>query len=119
MIDIDELAALANAATPGPWTAGSRCVRDSDGHGVAGEGYTTEDADLAYIAAANPETVLALIERLRAAEELAMANRGDYLRAHALLCDLHQRFSKALTPGTRPTDWDTLVAAAERHGVQP
>jgi hypothetical protein len=80
MIDVDELATLANAATPGPWTFAARAVRVTNGPSagmpVAEQGDFDDDEDMAHIAAANPATVLALIERLRAAEaELETALR--------------------------------------------
>ena len=64
----ETLRALAEAATPGPWVAwiipGCSVVR------TAQEPYVTcsTDADLAFIAAANPTAVLALLDRLEAAE---------------------------------------------------
>lgn len=66
---LDELEAHAKAATPGPWT-----VLDGDGCGWINEltqGYDGQFpiADCNYIAAANPQTVLALIAVARAAKE--------------------------------------------------
>ena len=73
----DELRRLAEAATPGPWKVErddpSPDVHDATGSVIA----TTMHSDLsrmedghnaAFIAAANPAAVLALLDRLRAAE---------------------------------------------------
>jgi len=75
MTDLDALAALAEAATPGPWTHDDesdyqglvRIWRDIDPPPVMTMG-RVHAADAAYIAAADPTTILALVERLRAAE---------------------------------------------------
>lgn len=88
--DLHALAALAEAATPGPWTA-----EDGDGmpgydgmanvygapeemgtvdrpsQRIARVTYTQEDADAVYIAAASPDVVRELIERVIKAEALA------------------------------------------------
>lgn len=91
MTDHNELRALALAATPGPWRVGrgskSRIYApyhvQPDGHAIARtygselNGIGVADltgpvniADAAYIAAANPATVLALLEALEALEGL-------------------------------------------------
>lgn len=76
MIDIEELKKLALAATPGPWEAVSNSVRDQIGPNGVG-GFLVADCpanigkrleDAAFIAAANPRTVLALIARIEALE---------------------------------------------------
>lgn len=90
----DELRALASAATPGPWETG-----DADPEGVIYVGarfqdevYATADLNYAsladakvvedarYIAAANPATVLALLDevaRLRAVARAACEERTE------------------------------------------
>jgi hypothetical protein len=79
MLDLDELEAKARAATPGKWCIKLGQATFGDGSQVA---YVMQDApdphaviayevaltDAAHIAAANPATVLALIERVRRAE---------------------------------------------------
>ena len=87
-LDLDELERLAREATPGPWCCESCGEERADGLGdtrlicapsndhpgktqclAAMEGHPSEYAnDAAFIAAANPAAVLALIERLRVAE---------------------------------------------------
>lgn len=88
-LDLDKLEAIAAAATPGPWREGADpwngkplFVSDAlDGNGNPtsiirapspewGEegGFEITIADSAYIAAANPETVLKLIRRVRELE---------------------------------------------------
>ena len=82
-LDIPRLAALAEAATPGPWemddaeifAANGRCI----GSTALWDDAPNADqsiADAAYIAAADPTTILALIRRVQAAEaELVAAHR--------------------------------------------
>ena len=71
--DTDNLRRLAEAATPGPWFVAERVTRSGlsiveDGrvHGMFP--VTAERHEAAYIAAANPVAILALLDRLRAAE---------------------------------------------------
>lgn len=76
-LDLPRLIALAEAATPGPWRthlcddtaviainrweiAGMRGDYDTD--------HESMEANAAYIAAASPDTILALIWRVQAAE---------------------------------------------------
>lgn len=79
MLDLDELARLAEKATPGEWrsevwyTTNQRNVDAGRlwvcNVGEPGGAYEPSIvADAAYIAAVNPATVLSLIARLRAAE---------------------------------------------------
>lgn len=79
-IDLDALAATAKAATPGPWedsvddlTNDVNVYHDQEQRlWVAQTGTEPgeqERANAEFIAAADPATVLALIERVRAAEE--------------------------------------------------
>ena len=84
-MDLDRLEALALKATPGPWwergavhivpesmsEAGMRVHTVSVPHDSGqrwDEIFAYVRSDAAYIAAANPQTVLALIKRLRDAE---------------------------------------------------
>jgi hypothetical protein len=61
MTDHDELRRLAQAATPGPWTSTGFRVSDTT---VAKylTARTETHADAAFIAAANPATVIALLD---------------------------------------------------------
>jgi hypothetical protein len=76
MTDLDALEKLAEAATPGPWETE---VADFDARSWAifhrGGTFVAPDAgceaDAAYIAAMSPDVALALIARLRAAEQRA------------------------------------------------
>lgn len=73
------LRATAEAATPGPWTAGDWHVwaKTSEGNReVCGMGGHDHIADADFIAAADPSTVLALLDALDAAEaEVARLRR--------------------------------------------
>lgn len=74
-VDLDALVALAEAATPGQWVATGRWVR----FGLH-DREQISDEDAAFIAACDPQTVLALIERIR---ELERFRRDAFRR----LCD--------------------------------
>jgi hypothetical protein len=86
MIDLDKLEALAKAATPGPWETIPTCenivrvpfdgARGLEGLSVAD---CRTDPVAAFIASANPATILALIERSRELEEREKEN----LKRHA------------------------------------
>jgi len=83
MIDLPRLAALAEAATPGPWkTAITDDTFVTSYHTDIAEMYGDYDTDseimeanAAYIAAADPTTILAMIRRLQAAEAEVLAAR--------------------------------------------
>lgn len=104
MTTLGDLEAKARAATPGPWRSGRSDMRSFDANtgeqfkNIYGPNFEPElhrgskvaievakavgDAaieDAAFIAAANPATVLALVETVRAASDMATLLRGhDY-----------------------------------------
>ena len=69
--ELSALESAARAATPGPWKAVGQCVADSDRYVLANcntnfsKGQVVSNA--AYIAAANPASILELIAELRQA----------------------------------------------------
>lgn len=66
----DNLRALAEAATPGPW-------QDANGYVIAdGRVLTLTPNNRAYIAAVDPQTVLALIDRAKRAEAVDALEGG-------------------------------------------
>ena len=78
-MNIEELKRLAEAATPGPWVShpkgyyGAVCRADDQYDLVAvthGQRRNNVLANEAYIAAANPATILELIRQLQAAREI-------------------------------------------------
>lgn len=86
-LNLLRLAALAEAATPGPWKT---AITDdtfvtsyhsdiAEMYGDYDTNYEIMEANAAYIAAADPTTILAMIRRLQAAEaELLTARKeGD------------------------------------------
>lgn len=80
MPDLDELERLAKAATPGPWRKGRfDSVVDGEGFLVAGD---CPDHD--FIAACQPQAILALIEevrRLRVIElDASLAAENEHFR---------------------------------------
>ena len=108
-LDLAALKRIAEAATPGEWTAEEWCGTEGGWcaigpHHEATEGEDYDDApgsdcharaqrDSVYIAAANPATLLQLIERLERAEALLRdvhcdpsysitAELDDRIRAH-------------------------------------
>jgi hypothetical protein len=75
-----DLERLARAATPGPWHTEFGGVLGPDGDSVGRTwGTVNADRNAAFIAQANPKTVLALIEEVRA------------LRGKRALPSLHRR----------------------------
>lgn len=61
--DLSDLEQKARAATPGPWTSDSNgAPRDSTGAMLCGPGQNMFRNDAAFIAAANPKVILALLE---------------------------------------------------------
>lgn len=79
MSEFDGLREAANNATPGPWAAGGFDWRDPfDARTVVGDGgastvldtagYWRDFENAAYVAAASPDVVLVLLDRLEAAE---------------------------------------------------
>jgi len=82
-IDTQRLRELAQAATPGPWYSKwpeERCAWKDIGHSrypVAYTGDCFDDAPNAeYIAAANPATVLALLEKIDGTESIFAIDTG-------------------------------------------
>lgn len=75
-INIDELERLAKAATPGPWSqSGFRVTAKELGYDRVADTEFDNDSmaeNAAFIAAANPATVLTLINQLRALGDRAM-----------------------------------------------
>ena len=90
-LDLVELRRLAENATPGPWEWDDNHARPGLRHGRSFGGvlfrcgalYGPDAADAAFIAAANPAAVLALLDV--AAERDALAAKVERVRA------LHQR----------------------------
>jgi hypothetical protein len=88
MTNLDALQAAAKAATPGPWSATlKRGKRDgyirSPLRTVADVRYRNGEADAAFIAAANPQTVLAMISELRRLREM-LRELTDWLRPYGV-----------------------------------
>jgi hypothetical protein len=74
---INKLETLARAATPGEWSATEICNVWSDAGFICNTAGRHEDA--AYIAAANPATMLKLIKVIRAQHEAMGLARHDLL----------------------------------------
>jgi hypothetical protein len=81
--DIDKLRALAEAATPGPWSHEAVRFMQHDVHtpdSVEADGMSTitcwHRCDAAFIAAFNPTAVLALLDELAALRKVAEAACG-------------------------------------------
>lgn len=91
MKELNELVELAKKATPGKWscspynTDARFCAQVWDASDTAllshdGKGESASN-DVAFIAAANPETILAIAEAFRALEQRAEAAEANYLDA--------------------------------------
>lgn len=127
MIDIDEIETLARLATPGPWAIDSDSVNKYDRLYVA-KGSTgdlqgrvlevfanclvTSDEEryvnAAFIAAANPATILALIAEVRALR--ADAERYRWLR---------QQPNDTTAPRIDVVQWQEMDESAnEGHGLR-
>lgn len=87
-VDTKSLRKLAEAATPGPWAVGPYYNRDGHGVGpvVHDVGHVNSDAvvaehvvkeDAAFIAAANPQTVIALLDDNESLNETAKRRLDD------------------------------------------
>lgn len=93
-IDLDTLEAIAKAATPGPWEtkAGqdfSEILANSKNIALVG----SQHKDAAFIAAANPTTMLALIAELRKRDN-AMQRLARALRSKTRALAIAQRECK-------------------------
>ena len=105
MLSLDELAALARAATPGPWSVARYNVvtlQPYEGHNnVVAHGCDQPDAR--YIAAVYPEVVLALILRVQALaaerDQLAEAAQSriteEMAKTEAFIEETQARIAKA------------------------
>lgn len=123
MTDLTQLEALARAATPGEWI-----VDDPNDHlfGVMKEGVLhylgtaspssfsvsptsdeQEAANAAYIAAANPAAILALIERVRVAEAQVAFNQQTIPMApeHKATEDMHKSMAEGIRRVLKAGTW--------------
>lgn len=90
-VDKDKLRQLAEAATPGPWFASPshdhyKVLQDNDSGLLPEIAGVDERANTAFIAAANPATVLALLDELADAHQSAQY-AWDNERATAEVAD--------------------------------
>lgn len=124
MIDITELEKLARAATPGEWFVGdpnklgALCgIYEPGEYVIADIQEDAEDlpqeANARYIAATNPQTVLKLIEVIRAQHEVIKAIcKWDW---EAMILPHHANLDKALLDIVRA---DNALAKAAELGVE-
>ena len=86
-MDLDELEKLARAATPGPWTYHDRFgwVTTKDAMDIFDGRYAVKGAG-PYIAAANPDTVLALIAVAKAVKGERVAHYQTCIYANCYIC---------------------------------
>lgn len=69
-LDLKRLREIANAATPGPWRAAEYgAVMTMENEDVAQGDLGQVEENAAHIAAFNPETVIALLDRIEALEK--------------------------------------------------
>jgi hypothetical protein len=135
---LEELRGLAAAATPGPWTAFYKHKYDEHHVSVPGNGMNVAlfpdgcptarpEADAAFIAKSDPQTVLALIEEI---ERLRQNNREDVLeealqkidswaRAYPLDIFPEPDFKKAhAVLQENGMTIDAISASAIRHAIE-
>ena len=111
MTDLAKLKELAEAATPGMWRQvfDDQCevdtVRSVDGDFVLADDLLARDA--AFIAAANPATILALISRLEEAEG-QLLDRTDKATAWDAVAEKNERIA------TLTAQRDEAVGALEK-----
>src|SRR5690625_7693713 len=73
----DDLARLAQAATPGPWDYDDSTIYAGDWESaIASYDFAGNPADAEFIAAANPATILRLIADLREWHRVAASNEA-------------------------------------------
>ena len=125
--ELKELESKARAATPGPWVANAGCVLSEYGYIVAkaesipgvGSLWERRRSQAEYIAAANPEVVLALIAEIRVlraevARVWKMHNdflSGPYFRKSAELHALRQEADASDVRTAKIRDLKMLVKA--------
>ena len=86
-IDLGELGRVALAVTPGPWEVFDRTLI-TDTAGLAdGLADVCDEDHAAFIAAANPATILDLIHRLRTAEAAVAQGQADLLALSTALAE--------------------------------
>lgn len=78
-MDTTELRRLATAADSGNWYSDPEMYRDLRKFGITAD-YAAADA--AFIAAASPATVLALLDEVEKWKQAAELNEGDYQRMY-------------------------------------
>jgi len=74
---VARLRALALKATPGPWDFEQNALLQDNGWAGALLGRVREPRDVAYISAADPQTVLALLDELARLRESALRSSTD------------------------------------------
>jgi hypothetical protein len=116
---ISELRAAAQAATPGPWTPcntkGAMVVATSpDGEYV----YTDQQSfeNRAYIALASPDTVLALLDVVEAAQALIAAVEGCRAASEAAITQ--KGAAEAFEQGYDPLDAALVVMTATEDALR-
>ena len=129
-LDLAELRRIAEAATPGPWGAviakyGSEVGEYTGAHipGVAevfitehdGDRPPLEESDAEHIAAFDPPTALALIDRIEALEAERDGYRALSRNHNADAVAQRERAERAEARLARVTD-DSPLAWADRHG---
>lgn len=121
------LAELAQKATPGPWAAVLDDPMERGGTrnyvGLADRfGYVcpAKREDAAYIAAASPDVVLALLARVQAAEAVVAAGqewRGAHDETHAASVALTSCGHPAEETDEPCPEVHRIIAASERYGA--
>ena len=127
MIDINKMRRLAQAATPGPWTAAGPSFGESlpkylnevviDREGDEDDGYSICAApiglneecsdDMAFIAEANPLTIEELLDRIEAAEKEVESLRQGIAFRDDVVATLAVERDALRTALEKIADWDS------------
>lgn len=100
--EIARLRAFAEAASLGPWTAyADGCVRTQTREIVYDDScrdHENADADMAYLEAFDPPSVLALLDRLERAEAIAASweVEASHPGGHPLLTQTYRNLARSL-----------------------
>lgn len=142
--ELDELERLAKAATPGPWfqtgapwfrdgsgvLAGSPdgnvayLIADTDDFGLPRDEYEGfplggKEDDAAYIASANPATILRLLSLARAGIEAGKAEESMRERAATVADDMRNKFGSRTGDAYSNGLWDQGVRIANTIRALP
>jgi hypothetical protein len=118
-LNLDELESIAKAATPGPWKSAhvkghafDQVFAEVNGGDFLCDVYGKTSVDAAYIAAANPETMLALVAHIRKLEEMNERQRARETRLVGALVSIEEYWNREPTDGAMLDALDVMTRRA-------